>query len=127
MIVLILRLLILVAIIVLTYAGFKYVINPKRKLELAQDHHQFYILDDSQNVHKNFLLTYKGALFEGEKYLGTTNQTFEVVTINVSVKNPAKLQGFTKDDLLLIENKLLGTYPHAKVKWKSPMKELLRH
>ncbi|MBM6617516.1 sigma-w pathway protein ysdB [Bacillus sp. RD4P76] len=124
--VILLRLLILVAIIVLVYAGFKYVINPKRKLELAQEHHQFYFLDDSRNVHKNFLLTYKGALFEGEKYLGTTSHSFEVVTISMSVKNSAKLQGFTKDDFNMIEKKINSSYPHAKVNWKSPMRELLK-
>ncbi|KAA0549563.1 sigma-w pathway protein ysdB [Bacillus sp. BGMRC 2118] len=124
--VLLLRLLILIGIVVLLYVGFKYVINPKRKLELAQEHHQYHFLDDSRNVHKNFLLTYKGALFEGEKYLGTTSHSFEVVTISLSVKNSSKLQGFTKEDFIHIEQKINAAYPHAKINWKSPMKELLK-
>jgi cbb3-type cytochrome oxidase subunit 3 len=127
LIIVLLRLLILIAVIVLLYACFKYLLNPKRKLELAQEQEKFYFFDQKGNVHKNFLLTYKGALFEGEKYLGTTEQSFEVVTVNVSVKDAFKLQGFSKDDFYFIEQEILIMYPHATVNWKSPIKELVKN
>jgi hypothetical protein len=126
LIILLLRLLILIAVIVLIYTGFKYVLNPKRKLELAQEQKQFYFFDDNGNVHKNFFLTYKGAMFEGEKYLGTTDESFEVVTVQVSVKDAARLQGFSKEDFYFIEREILIHYPYATVNWKSPIKELVK-
>jgi hypothetical protein len=126
MIIILFRLLILIAILVLVYVGIKYVLNPKRKLELAQDQRRFYFYDDKGNVHKNFLLTYKGAMFEGEKYLGTTEQSFEIITIDVSVKRAASLQGFSREDFYFIEREILIMYPHANVNWKSPIKELVK-
>ena len=59
----------------------KFILNPKRKLELAHEQKRYYYLDDPNNVRKNFLLTYKGVLFEGEKYLGTTEDSFDVISI----------------------------------------------
>lgn len=126
MIVLILRLMILIAIIVLIYAGFRYLLNPKRKLELSQEQKQFYLLDEEGNVHKNFLLTYKGALFEGEKYLGTTDQSFDIITISISVKDSSKLRGFTKEDFLYLEKEIIKSYPHASINWKDPIHTLLK-
>src|SRR5690554_1286891 len=76
-----LRFLIFALIIFLIYSLIKYVINPKRKLELAHEQKKFYVFDHKNDVRKNFLLTYKGVLFEGEKYLGTTDDAFEVVNI----------------------------------------------
>lgn len=127
MIIILFRLLILFAIVFLIYVGIKYILNPKRKLELALEQKIFYIHDDKENVHKNFLLTYKGALFEGEKYLGATESSFEVVTINVSVKRAASLQGFSKDDFYFIEREILIMYPQSTVHWKSPIKELVKN
>jgi hypothetical protein len=125
MIVLLLRLLLIALILFLVYTGFKYLFNPKRKLELAHDQKQFYVLDDKENVRKNFLLTYKGVLFEGEKYLGTTTNAFEVVSIFIWAQSTNKLQGLTLEDFSFIENQLKQRYPYAKVDWKSPIKELL--
>ncbi|MFZ3588411.1 sigma-w pathway protein ysdB [Bacillus sp. DJP31] len=126
MIILLFRLFIVFAIVTLIYVGIKYVVNPKRKLELAQEQKNFYIHDDKENVHKNFFITYKGAMFEGEKYLGTTENSFEVVSINVSVKRAASLQGFSKDDFYFIEREILIMYPQSTVHWKSPIKELVQ-
>ncbi|OIJ10985.1 sigma-w pathway protein ysdB [Anaerobacillus arseniciselenatis] len=125
MVVFLFRLLILIAVIILAYSSIKYLMNPKRKLELAHEKKQFYFLDDKQNIRKNFLITYRGVLFEGEKYLGTTDKAFEVVTVQVWVKNPDKLQGLNKEDFYFIEKEIILAYPNAKIDWKSPIKELL--
>jgi hypothetical protein len=125
MIVLLLRLLLIVLIIFLIYSGFKYLFNPKRKLELAHEQKQFYFLDDHANVRKNFLLTYKGVLFEGEKYLGTTTNAFEVVSIFIWAESTGTLKGLSVEDFSFIEEKVKKRYPYAKIDWKSPIKELL--
>lgn len=125
MIVLLLRILLIALILYLVYTGFKYLFNPKRKLELANEQKQFYLLDDKVNVRKNFLLTYKGVLFEGEKYLGTTTNAFEVVSIFIWAKSTSKLQGLTLADFSHIEDQVKKHYPYAKIDWKSPIKELL--
>lgn len=121
-----LRILLLAFILFLIYYLIKYIFNPKRKLELAHEQKRYFLYDDLNNVRKNFLLTYKGVLFEGEKYLGTTNQAFEVVSIFIWPKNLASLKGMTKDDFLLIEENVRINYPNAKIDWKSPIKELLK-
>jgi hypothetical protein len=125
MIVILLRLLLLVLIVFVLYSLAKYVLNPKRKLELAQEKKQFFLLDERDNVRKNFLLTYKGVLFEGEKYLGTTDQAFEVVSIFIWTGSLSKLQGLSLSDFEFVEEKVRERYPHAALDWKSPVKEFL--
>jgi prepilin signal peptidase PulO-like enzyme (type II secretory pathway) len=125
MIVLFLRILLIALIIFLVYSGFKYLFNPKRKLELAHEQKQFYFLDDHANVRKNFSLTHKGVLFEGEKYLGTTTNAFEVVSIFIWAESTSTLKGLTVEDFTYIEDQIKHRYPFAKVEWKSPIKELL--
>jgi cbb3-type cytochrome oxidase subunit 3 len=119
------RLLILIALFILAYSAIKYLVNPKRKLELAHEKKLFYFLDDNQNVRKNFLITYRGVLFEGEKYLGTTENAFEVVSVQVWAKSTDKLQGLNKEDFYFIEKEILLAYPNTTINWKSPIKELL--
>jgi cbb3-type cytochrome oxidase subunit 3 len=119
------RILLLALILFLVYYLIKYIFNPKRKLELAQEQKKYYFFDDQNNVRKNFLLTYKGVLFEGEKYLGTTSDAFEVVSIFIWPRNLASLKGLSKDDFLFIEENVREQYPTAKIDWKSPIKELL--
>ncbi|WP_345243540.1 sigma-w pathway protein ysdB [Pontibacillus salipaludis] len=125
MIIILFRFLILLAAVLLIYTAYKYVMNPKRKLELAQDKKQFYFLDDPENVKKNFLLTYKGVLFEGEKYLGTTENSFDVVSISVWTSQPNSLKGFERNDLYFVEREILIHYPHARVEWKNPVNKLV--
>lgn len=120
------RLLIFVFILFLIYTAIKYVLSPKRKLELAHEQKKYFFLDDHQDIRKNFLLTYKGVLFEGEKYLGTTDQAFEVVSIFIWPKNTAALQGLERKDFLYIQSEIMRRYPNALVDWKSPVKEFLR-
>ena len=124
--ILLFRLLIFVFILFLIYTAIKYVLSPKRKLELAHEHKKFFFLDDLQDIRKNFLLTYKGVLFEGEKYLGTTDQAFEVVSIFIWPKNTAALQGLERKDFLYIQSEITRHYPNALIDWKSPVKEFLK-
>jgi hypothetical protein len=121
-----LRILLLALILSLIYYLIKYIFNPKRKLELAHEQKRYYFFDDYDNVRKNFLVTYNGVLFEGEKYLGTTSNSFEVVSIFIFPRDLAALKGLTKEDFLIIEKNVQGHYPNAKVDWKSPIKDLLK-
>ena len=119
------RFLILFLIFYLLYRSVKFIIDPKRKIELAQEQRRFYFLDDQDNVRKNFHVTYKGVLFEGEKYLGTTENAFEVVSIFVWTKNVSSLKGLTFEDFQYLQNEINERYPNAKIDWKSPIKEFL--
>ncbi|GAE28311.1 hypothetical protein JCM9140_4528 [Halalkalibacter wakoensis JCM 9140] len=120
------RLLLLTALIVLAYSAFKYLFHPRRKLEQAHERKQFFFYDDEKDVRKNFMITYKGVMFEGEKYLGTTEQSFEIVSIYVWAKQTDQLKGFSKEDFQFIADDIHLRYPSAKLEWKSPIKELLR-
>ncbi|MDI2586178.1 MULTISPECIES: sigma-w pathway protein ysdB [unclassified Psychrobacillus] len=121
-----LRLLIIVIIIYAFYKILRYLFDPKRKLDESYEKEQYYFYDDIKNVRKNFFITYKGALFEGEKYLGTTEQAFEVVSIFVWIKDPSKLQGFSKEDFRFLQNEIRMNYPSAKINWKSPIEQLMK-
>ncbi|MBD7943598.1 MULTISPECIES: sigma-w pathway protein ysdB [Psychrobacillus] len=122
----ILRLLIIALIIYLFYKILRYLFDPKRKLDEAYEKDQYYYYDDIKNVRKNFFITYKGAMFEGEKYLGTTEQAFEVVSIFIWIKDPSKLQGFTKEDFYFLQKEILMNYPDATINWKSPIEQLMK-
>ncbi|MDL4840636.1 sigma-w pathway protein ysdB [Aquibacillus rhizosphaerae] len=125
MIYLIFRLLIFIAMILLLYTAYKYVMNPKRKLEVAKEKKTFYFLDDADNIKKNLLMTYKGFLFEGEKYLGTTEKSFDVVNISVHAHNPGELKGLERNDLYFLEEEILIRYPFAKIEWQYPINKLI--
>lgn len=100
--------------------------DPKRKLDEAYEKGQYYFYDDVKNVRKNFFISYKGALFEGEKYLGTTTDAFEVVSIFVWVHDTGKLQGLSKEDFYYLEKEILLNYPNAKINWKNPIEQLMK-
>ncbi|WP_174729648.1 sigma-w pathway protein ysdB [Mesobacillus harenae] len=121
----VLRLLLLALIIFIVYSAVKYLFSPKRKLELAHEQKRFYFVDDRENIRKNFMLTHKGVLFEGEKYLGTTDAAFEVVSIFIWPKKTASLQGLEREDFKYIEDQVHSRYPNADIDWKSPIKEFL--
>lgn len=123
--VLLIRVFIIALVIYLFYAGIRYLTDAKRKLDEAYEKEQYYFFDDVKNIRKNFFITYKGAMFEGEKYLGTTEDSFDVVTVFVWVKNEAKLQGFTKDDFHFLQTEILSNYPTADINWKNPIEELM--
>ncbi len=120
------RFLLFALILFLIYRTIKFILNPKRKLELAHEQKRFYLLDDPNNVRKNFLLTYKGALFEGEKYLGTTNTQFDVVSIFIWPHSVNALKGFVREDFRFLEQIIQVDYPNAKIDWKSPVKEFIQ-
>ncbi|HAQ08049.1 MAG TPA: sigma-w pathway protein ysdB [Bacillus bacterium] len=123
--ILLLRFIILLLFIFLLYSSVKYLFHPKRKLELAHEQKRYYFWDENENVRKNFLLTYKGVLFEGEKYLGTTQTAFEVVSIFIWPKKTSALKGLVLEDFEFIERKIRESYPVAKIDWKSPIKEFM--
>lgn len=125
MIIVLLRFVILGFIIYLFYRGISFLMDPKRKLDEAVEKNTYYFYDDIKNVRKNFFITYKGALFEGEKYLGTTKDSFEVVSIFMWVKDTMTLQGLTKEDFHFIQNEIHMNYPDAKISWKNPIEKLM--
>ncbi len=120
----VIRLLLFALIIFLIYSTVKYLLNPKRKLELAHEQKRFFFLDN-KNVRRNFLVTYKGVLFEGEKYLGTTANSFEVVNVFIWPHKVADLNGLVREDFEFIEKKVLDSYPNAAIDWKSPIHEFM--
>lgn len=125
MIIILFRILLLIAIILLVYTFYEYYRNPKRKMQIAKKNQGFYFWDDRENSKKNFKFVHKGCSFEGEKYLGTTEQAFDVVTIHVFVHEPMELKGFTRDDLYFLEKEILIRYPHASIEWKHPVNKLI--
>lgn len=123
--ILLFRIAVLALIIYLFYTAVKFITDPKRKLESAHEQKRFFFYDISDNIRKNFLITYKGVMFEGEKYLGTTDRSFEVVSIFVFPHNNDLLHGLSYEDFVFIENEIQLRYPNAVIDWKSPIKELL--
>lgn len=123
----IIRFIVLALIIYLFYRLLRYVFDPKRKFDSAVESKTYYFYDDVQNVRKNFFITLRGVIFEGEKYLGTTDDAFEVVTIFVWVEDPAKLQGFTKEDFHFLEKEIHMNYPNAEINWKNPIEQLMKN
>ena len=122
-----LRFIILALLIFAFYKLLQYIFDPKRKLDEAYEKGNYYVYDDVKNVRKNFFITYKGALFEGEKYLGTTDNAFDVISIFVSVHNLAELQGLTKKDFEFLQSEILMSYPSAKISWIEPIEKLMRN
>ncbi|MDQ0430522.1 hypothetical protein QOZ98_003379 [Planomicrobium stackebrandtii] len=120
------RLIVLALIIYLFYRLIRYIVDPKRKLDAALESGTYYFLDDVKNVQKNFFIALRGVLFEGEKYLGTTKNSFEVVTIFVWVEKPDQLQGFTKEDFHFLEKEIGMNYPEARINWKNPIERLMK-
>lgn len=122
---LLIRIVIIMLIIYIFYRGIRYLLDPKRKLDEAYEQGQYYFYDDVKNVRKNFFISYNGALFEGEKYLGTTDNVFEVVSIFVFVHDAMKLQGFSKEDFYYLEKEIKMNYPNASINWKNPIENLM--
>ena len=123
---LLIRFVVIALIIYIFYKVVRFLLDPKRKLEEAHDKGNYYFYDDVKNVRKNFFITYNGAMFEGEKYLGTTNNAFEVVTIFVFVHDAMTLQGFTKQDFEFLQKEIQLSYPNAAINWKNPIEQLMR-
>lgn len=122
----IIRILVIALVFYLFYRLIRYVLDPKRKLDAAVEAESYYFYDDVKNVRKNFFITLRGVVFEGEKYLGTTKDAFEVVSIFVWTEHPDKLQGFTKEDFYFLEKEILMNYPEADISWKNPIEKLMK-
>lgn len=125
MVVVLFRILIIISLILIAYTCFQYFRNPGRRLNLAKTTNEFFFLDEPNSSMKNIQFVYKGCSFEGEKYLGATEEAFEVVDIHIVVHNPMELQGLTREDLYFLEQEILIRYPYATVKWKHPISKLL--
>ncbi|MFD2926181.1 sigma-w pathway protein ysdB [Halobacillus naozhouensis] len=124
MIIILFRILLIIAILFIIYTVYKFIVNPRRRLDHAHQKHEFYFHDTPENTKQNFFITYKGLMFEGEKYLGTTEEAFEVVTINIFTHYPEKLQGLERNDLYFLEEQVLIRYPYARIEWKYPINRL---
>lgn len=124
--VLIFRLFLLIAVAILMYSVIKYLSDPRRKLERAHKNSDFYVLDDSDNVRKNIFLTVRGAMFEGEKFLGTTDQSIEVTSIVLQTEDKDQLRGMTSQDFHAIEKELTVRYPKAAIEWRQPIADIMR-
>jgi hypothetical protein len=120
-----LRVVLLLMIFFILYLVIRTIFTPNRKIETARKHKRFLLLDNDDVV-KNFQVTYNGALFTGEKYLGTTHNSIDVVSITIWPQSTTSLKGLSKDDFYFIEKKILEKYPVAKINWKSPIHEFLQ-
>ncbi|MBP1968852.1 hypothetical protein J2Z83_000946 [Virgibacillus natechei] len=125
MVIILFRILIVIALALLVYTLIQYLRNPQRQLRMAKESNDFFFLDEPNNAKKNFQFVYKGCFFEGVKYLGTTEDSFEVVDIHVTVDDPLELRGLTREDLYFLEKEILIRYHHAKIEWKHPINQLL--
>lgn len=124
--ILIIRVLLLILICFGIYWCFRYFLHPFRKLNHAIEGKRTMIMDDRSNVHRNILLVYQGVLFEGEKYMGTKDQAFQIVKIHMWPRKNEELVGFKKKDFDEMMRLIHSSYPHAEISWKSPIRELLQ-
>jgi hypothetical protein len=119
------RYLLFLGIVAFIVWWFQYIFNPKRKLETAVERRETFFLDDTQNVRRNFLITYKGVLFEGQKYLGTTDDSFTVTKISIWPRHNSQLYGLSKYDFFDIEKIITESYPYAEIEWTTPVREFI--
>ncbi len=122
LIVLLMRLLVIALLVYFVLFIIRYVRNPKRKLMQAKEQNEFYVVDEAENVRKNLELTYKGVLFEGEKYINE-----QIFSITMLLKNPDQLNDLTHEDIRLVSAKVSTSYPKAIISWKSPVREFLKN
>lgn len=120
-----LRYVLLILIIFLLLILGKLPFTPNKRCWLARKQKRFYLDDDINNFRKNFILTYKGAVFEGEKYLGTKVNAFDVISIIIWIQDAEALDGFNREDFRFIEQKIHEQYPLAKLDWKKPIHPLI--
>ena len=116
---------ILIFVIFLIIGIVRTFLSSVRKLDVALDNKKFAFFDNKNDVRKNFHVTYNGVLFEGEKYIGPLEDRFEVTSIFIFTDMVSGLKGFQKEDFMKIEVKIKEFYPHAKIDWKSPIKEFI--
>ncbi|RKD23812.1 hypothetical protein BEP19_05115 [Ammoniphilus oxalaticus] len=125
--ILIIRILLLILLILGIYWCFTFFLHPYRKINRAVEQKRTIMMDDKGNVHRNILLVYRGVLFEGEKYMGTTEEAFQIVKIHVWPRRHEELVGLQREDFEEIRSMIHAAYPHAEISWKSPIRELLHN
>lgn len=124
--ILMIRFLLFILLIIVIYWCFKYFLHPQRKLTQAIEQKRTLMMDDQGSVHRNLLLAYKGVLFEGEKYMGTAEDSFQIIKIHVWARDHQNLVGLQREDFGEIAKIIKYQYPFTEISWKSPIKELLR-
>lgn len=102
--------------LVLLYITIKYINKPIRKLKAAQKRKAFYMLDDTAVIRRNFFITYKGFLFEGEKY---PNDHSEVESIFIWQHNHTEREIPGQAEILAIEKIISRHYPATRIDWKN--------
>lgn len=120
------RILVLALIVYLIYRFVQYMFNQQRKLDAAVKARAYYFQDDAQNVQKNFSIAYKGVLFEGEKYTGDGDSSFQVVSIFMWTHELKMLMDFSQKDFDFLEHEILKKYPNATINWKNPIEQLMK-
>ncbi|EZH66769.1 sigma-w pathway protein ysdB [Bacillaceae bacterium JMAK1] len=114
------------ALFILAYSFYRYATNSSRKLEVAHKRQEFYFFDDPDDARKNFLITYRGVMFEGEKYVSVAESSFEVVRIVMDPKRTERIEGLGYEDFLYLESEVKQRYSYAHVEWRSPIKQLMQ-
>lgn len=127
MIVWLFRFLLFLVFIVLVYSGLKFLKDPMRKLKSAERKKQFFFHDDPKDALRNFYIVYNGVRFEGEKYVGATEDEFTVTSILVRIVEPNELFGLNREDFYQIEREIYKIYPNAEITWQSPIANFLSH
>ncbi|MGM9927893.1 MAG: sigma-w pathway protein ysdB [Bacillus sp. (in: firmicutes)] len=113
------RILVVALLIILLATLMKFIMNPKRKLHKAQMNGTLYFLDDQKNVRNNFFITYKGLLFQGEKYTDKQNQKEEVQSIFIWSDSSSESHQLHPEERHLLEKTIRSSYPKAQIHWKS--------
>jgi len=119
------RFILLIVFVVSFIWIISYMINPKRKLQTALESGTTLLMDNRKSVHQNLMLAYKGVLFEGEKYMGTTEDAFHIIKIHLWPKTKDNLIGLDKGDFKQIEQIIQNYYPYSQVLWGTPVREFL--
>ncbi|MEC1262843.1 sigma-w pathway protein ysdB [Bacillus swezeyi] len=124
MLVIILRLALLALLIYVVYKAVLFLGSPKRRLKSAQAKEHFYFLDEQKNTRKNFKLTFKGVLFEGEKHIPAKDHPLFIHTIFVwTDSSEEKLGTFTEADFNELEERIKQRYPDCKIDWDSSIQK----
>lgn len=119
------RIALLAIIIFLIVKGINYVYSPKRKLKSALEDKKFYF-NDTDDIQENFFITFKGALFEGEKYIEKDSTPADVVSIFVWPHKTSNFDEFTREDFLFLEKEINIRYPNSFIDWQNPISKVLK-
>ncbi|WP_019242861.1 MULTISPECIES: hypothetical protein [Bacillus] len=125
MFIFLIRVLILLLLLVLGFTTYKYLTNPNLRLRQAQRKKKLLFVDDAKNFRKNFHITYKGIVFQGEKYIDPQRKDYKILSIFIWPENIEEIHNLKQEDFKIIEKEIQKYYPTTILDWKSPIKELL--